>query len=79
MGLLELQTLWPFPKQLVREKTKNARAVIVAEMNMGQICSVVKSTIETPQRVFLANRIDGKLISPADIAKSVRFLEGRGL
>ncbi len=79
VGLLELQTLWPFPKQLVREKTKNARAVIVAEMNMGQICSVVKSTIENPQRVFLANRIDGKLISPADIAKSVRFLEGRGL
>ena len=34
IGLLELQTLWPFPAQLVREKTAKARNVFVAEMNM---------------------------------------------
>ncbi len=79
VGLLELQTLWPFPKELVREKTKNASAIIVVEMNLGQFCSVVQANIDDPQRVFLANRIDGKLVTPADIGKSVRFLQGRGL
>ena len=59
LGLLELQTLWPFPKQLIREKTAHAKSIIVAEMNMGQVTSLVKSAVEDPNRVFLANRVDG--------------------
>ena len=35
VGLLELQTIWPFPKQIVREICNNAKRVIVVEMNMG--------------------------------------------
>lgn len=78
LGLLELQTIWPFPKELVREKTKSARTVIVAEMNMGQVCGMVKSVVERPERVYLANRIDGRLITPEDIAKCIRIIDGRG-
>ena len=78
LGLLELQTIWPFPKELVREKTKNAGTVIVAEMNMGQICGVVKAAVPNPERVYLANRIDGRLITPEDIGKCIRIIEGRG-
>ena len=78
LGLLELQTLWPFPKELVREKTRQAKTVIVAEMNMGQICGMVKSVVARPERVYLANRIDGRLITPEDIAKCIRIIDGRG-
>jgi len=42
IGLLELQTLWPFPSMLVRERCKRARYVIVVEMNMGQVLQSVK-------------------------------------
>ena len=79
IGLLELQTLWPFPAQLVREKTARASTVIVAEMNMGQIMTQVRQVVERPDRVFLANRMDGGMITPTDIGKVMRVIEGRGI
>ena len=78
IGLLELQTLWPFPAQLVREKTAHARNVFVVEMNMGQIKAQVKQAAVHPDRVFLVNRMDGHLVTPSDIGKVMRTVEGRG-
>jgi 2-oxoglutarate ferredoxin oxidoreductase subunit alpha len=79
VGLLELQTLWPFPSALVREKTRNARYVVVVEMNMGQVLQSVKAAVERPERVFLANRVDGVLITPADIRDILRLIQGKGV
>jgi 2-oxoglutarate ferredoxin oxidoreductase subunit alpha len=78
-GLLELQTLWPFPKQLVREKTANARHVFVVEMNMGQVTNQVKAVVDDPDKVFLINRLDGSLVTPSDIEGIIRVVEGRGV
>lgn len=78
IGLLELQTLWPFPAQLVREKTAHAKSVFVVEMNIGQICAQVKNVVANPDRVFLVNRMDGKLVTPTDIGQIMRVIEGRG-
>lgn len=78
IGLLELQTLWPFPAQLVREKTAHAKSVFVVEMNMGQICAQVKNVVANPDRVFLVNRMDGKLVTPTNIGQIMRVIEGRG-
>jgi len=79
IGLLELQTLWPFPDQLIREKCSEARFVVVVEMNMGQILQQVKASMDNPDNVFLANRIDGSLIAPDDIRKILRLVEGKGV
>ncbi|MCL1984991.1 MAG: 2-oxoacid:acceptor oxidoreductase subunit alpha [Betaproteobacteria bacterium] len=79
VGLLELQTLWPFPAKLVREKTAKAQNVYVVEMNMGHILAEVKKAVRNPDRVYLANRTDGQLIAPADIGKVMRVIEGRGV
>jgi 2-oxoglutarate/2-oxoacid ferredoxin oxidoreductase subunit alpha len=78
-GLLELQTLWPFPSDIVREKCERAKYVIVVEMNMGQMCRRVKMALDRPERVFLANRIDGELINPTDIRKIIRLIQGKGV
>lgn len=79
IGVLELQSLWPFPTELVREKCADAKAVLVIEMNMGQILTQVKAAVKKPGRVFLANRIDGHLITPSDIKKLLRVIQGRGV
>lgn len=79
LGLLELQTLWPFPENIVREKCENARCVIVVEMNMGQVLQQVKMAVDNPEKVFLANRIDGVLITPTDIRNIMRLIQGRGV
>ena len=79
LGLLELQTLWPFPKALVREKCANAKSVIVVEHNMGQILQAVKLAVDEPDKVFLANRIDGVFITPSDILNILRLIQGKGV
>jgi 2-oxoglutarate ferredoxin oxidoreductase subunit alpha len=79
IGVLELQMLWPFPADIVREKCANAKAVLVVEMNMGQVTTQVKNAVDRPDTVFLANRIDGQLISPSDIKTVFRMIQGKGV
>lgn len=79
LGLLELQTLWPFPAAVVRDKCARARSVVVVEMNTGQMMREVKAAVKDPENVFLANRIDGTLITPTDIRNILRLIQGRGV
>jgi 2-oxoglutarate ferredoxin oxidoreductase subunit alpha len=79
LGLLELQTLWPFPENLVHQKCAEVKSVIVVEQNMGQILREVKLAVDEPQKVFLANRIDGVFITPADIVNIFRLIQGKGV
>ncbi|MCG6973658.1 MAG: 2-oxoacid:acceptor oxidoreductase subunit alpha [Desulfobacterales bacterium] len=79
LGILELQTLWPFPYDLIREKCANAKYVVVVEMNMGQIMEEVRKAVDRPEKVFLANRIDGSFITPTDIRSILRLIQGKGV
>jgi 2-oxoglutarate ferredoxin oxidoreductase subunit alpha len=79
LGLLELQTLWPFPKEIVREKCAHVKSVVVVEQNMGQIMQAVKLAVDQPDKVFLANRIDGGFIAPSDIMNILRVIQGKGV
>ena len=79
IGVLELQTLWPFPTEMIREKCAGAKAVIVVEMNMGQVVTQVKNAVDNPNNVFLANKITGELISPDDIKSLLRMIQGKGV
>jgi 2-oxoglutarate/2-oxoacid ferredoxin oxidoreductase subunit alpha len=79
IGLLELQTLWPFPDHIVREKCRKAQTIVVVEMNMGQVLEQVKLAVDRPERVFLANRMDGVFINPTDIRNVLRLIQGRGI
>ena len=79
IGVLELQSLWPFPEALIRTKCSGAKAVVVVEMNMGQMMRHVKAAVADPSKVFLANRIDGKLITPENIKALLRIIQGKGV
>ena len=79
VGMIELQTLWPFPSELIRERCHRADYVVVVEMNMGQIVHEVKAAVERPHRVFLSNRVDGSMITPTDIKNLIRVIQGKGI
>ncbi|MGC8493500.1 MAG: 2-oxoacid:acceptor oxidoreductase subunit alpha [Syntrophobacteraceae bacterium] len=79
IGLLELQSLWPFPYEMVEEKCANAEHILVVEMNTGQVVRSVKQAVRNPERVVLANRIDGQFINPTDIKNVVRLIQGKGV
>jgi 2-oxoglutarate ferredoxin oxidoreductase subunit alpha len=79
IGLLELQSLWPFPAETVRERCEGRSHVLVVEMNMGQIYQEVKKAAPHPDRVFLANRFDGVFISHSDILQMLNMILGKGV
>ncbi len=78
LGLLELQTLWPFPAHVVKKRCASVDRVVVVEMNMGQILHEVKKVVNNPDKVFLANKIDGTFIAPRDILDILRIIQGKG-
>jgi 2-oxoglutarate ferredoxin oxidoreductase subunit alpha len=79
VGMIELQTLWPFPSELIRERCRDAEYIVVVEMNMGQIVHQVKAAVDQPHRVFLSNRVDGFMITPKDIKNLIRVIQGQGV
>ncbi len=78
-GLLELQTIWPFPHRMVKEKCANADYIAVVEMNLGQLTKEVREAVDHPERVYLVNRVDGVFITPTDIRNMMRLIQGRGV
>jgi 2-oxoglutarate ferredoxin oxidoreductase subunit alpha len=79
VGVLELQVVWPFADDIVKEKCAGAKAVIVAEMNMGQIVNEVKRVVAEPEKVYFSNRVDNQIIKPTDIKAALRMITGKGV
>ncbi len=73
-GLLELVTLFPFPRPAVEGVLRQCRAVLVPEMNMGQISREVKRVNQGMSRIEKHNRIDGQFITPEEILKRLVVL-----
>jgi 2-oxoglutarate ferredoxin oxidoreductase subunit alpha len=71
-GLIQLVTLFPFPKNTVVNLMRQCKAVIVPEMNMGQISREVKRVNTGLTEVYKYNRIDGKLITPMEIFEEIQ-------
>jgi len=70
-GLVQIVTLFPFPKRQVLTATRNCRRILVPEMNMGQICREVKRVFSSDQDIRKLNRIDGRLITPEEILEKL--------
>jgi 2-oxoglutarate ferredoxin oxidoreductase subunit alpha len=74
-GLLELETLWPFPERLVAELANRVEQVIVPELNLGQLVWPVRAAVAGAAPVRSLTRADGRLFSPAEIAAAVTTTE----
>ncbi|MDO9071494.1 MAG: 2-oxoacid:acceptor oxidoreductase subunit alpha, partial [Deltaproteobacteria bacterium] len=64
---MQLVTLWPFPRRLLTPLLRQVRAVLVPELNMGQMSREVKRVNQGLTKVETLNRIDGHLIKPEEI------------
>ncbi len=66
-GLLQLITLFPFPRSTITPLLQQCRAVLVPEMNLGQISREVQRVNNGECLVAKHNRIDGKFVTPREI------------
>ncbi len=68
-GLLRALTLWPFPDKALKEASERAKAVVVPELNLGQIIYEVERHVNCP--VEGIHRVDGEPINPMQIMEVI--------
>jgi len=73
IGMLRLRSLWPFPDRVLQEVCQSRRALVVPEMNLGQISREAQRCLDIP--VISLGQTDGEMIDPRRILRYL--LEGR--
>jgi 2-oxoglutarate ferredoxin oxidoreductase subunit alpha len=74
-GLFRPITLWPFPEEALAQAARHAAAVVVPEMNAGQLCLEIERLCPDAVSVVPVSRIDGEPISPAEILAAIREID----
>lgn len=71
-GLLQLQTIWPFPEEIVRKYSQNKKALAVVELNNGQVLGEVVRSVGREMKIMGINKINGELITPGEISARIK-------
>ncbi|MDP6115383.1 MAG: 2-oxoacid:acceptor oxidoreductase subunit alpha [Planctomycetota bacterium] len=71
-GLLRLITVWPFPEEIVYEVANQVKAIVVPEINMGQIVREVERAAKGCAQVKLVPHAGGDLHDEPTILKAVQ-------
>lgn len=77
-GLFRPITLWPFPETALLEAAAAARAVLVPEMNAGQLVLEIERLLGHGKAVAGVNRIDGEPIVPSEILTRIQKVTSHG-
>ena len=70
-GLIRPITLWPFPKQVLRDAAEQVKAFVSVELNMGQMIEDIRLSTECKRPVTLCNRVGGMIPSPEQVLQSI--------
>ena len=70
-GLLRPITLWPYPERKVAEVAKQAKAIVVPEMNCGQLVREVERSAKETRVVFLS-KLGEDPHTPMEILEAMR-------
>ncbi len=66
-GLFRPVTLWPFPEEAFRRAARSARAILVPELNLGQLVREVERLAPAGVPVRHLGRVDGEPLMPEEI------------
>ena len=73
-GLFRPRTLWPFPDAELRALASRVRAIVVAEMNLGQLLLEVERVVAGRAAVHPCLRADGRPFAPEEIGERIAAL-----
>ena len=71
-GLFRPITLWPFPEKRVAELGNKVKAIVVPEMNLGQMNLEVERVVKGACPVLHLGRVDGEPLNPGQIMDKVK-------
>ncbi|MGC9778506.1 MAG: 2-oxoacid:acceptor oxidoreductase subunit alpha [Candidatus Heimdallarchaeota archaeon] len=70
-GLLRLITIWPFPTKLIEKLAEKVNAIVVAEINNGQIIKEVKEATNKKIPIILSPKLGGIVHTPKEILEKI--------
>ncbi|MBQ5554971.1 MAG: 2-oxoacid:acceptor oxidoreductase subunit alpha [Erysipelotrichaceae bacterium] len=70
-GLFRPITMWPFPHHDFSKLNLVCKAIVTAEMNIGQLNQVATEDIDRSQKLVMKNLYDGNPIRDVDILNSI--------
>ncbi|MFC1863469.1 2-oxoacid:acceptor oxidoreductase subunit alpha [Thermodesulfobacteriota bacterium] len=73
-GVFKATTIWPFPRAQIERLSVKVKAIIVPELNLGQIIGEVERACWKRIPIIGIHRVDGSLITAQDILKKVKEL-----
>ena len=76
-GLFRPITQWPFPEAALKAALGKAKAILVPEMNAGQMILEIERICSHDLAIEGLNRIDGQAIAPAEIAQRIEEMAGK--
>ena len=71
-GMFRPITLWPFPEKRIAELAKQVKAIVVVEMNLGQMLLEVERVAQGACEIPFVGRVDGDPINPGQIIAPVK-------
>lgn len=71
-GLFRPITIWPFPEKRVAEIGRQVKALVVPEMNLGQLIYAVERAIKGSCTLDGIGRVDGEPLTPDQIIDKVK-------
>lgn len=72
VGLFRPITLWPFPDKAVEKLASRVKAIVVPEMNMGQMVLEVERASHGKCEVLSLSRVDGEPITPLEVLEKIK-------
>jgi 2-oxoglutarate ferredoxin oxidoreductase subunit alpha len=70
-GLLRLQVVWPFPEHVIEELAGQVGAIVVPEINMGQIVREVRQAAQGKCQVISLPHTGGAIHTPEQILQVI--------
>ncbi len=72
VGLLKLDTVWPFDFDMIERLAGRVERIYVPEMNLGQLYHLVREGACGKADVVLIDKIGGEVHTPIEIVKAIR-------
>lgn len=70
VGLVKINTVWPCPEELLREATKDAKIIIVPEMNVGKYSHEIERVLKD-KKVIPMSKCGGDIHTPSEILDEI--------
>jgi 2-oxoglutarate ferredoxin oxidoreductase subunit alpha len=70
-GFLKLRILWPFPDKIIDRVGRQAKRIIVPEMNIGKIFREVGRVVAGKAEVISLPKLGGEVHTPSEIMRSM--------